>query len=148
MKCCAASSARVMRRLRGCAPRASSERLAALELRLALGKEGGHALAEVLGVEAGVALVVFRLRKRPRVGEPAHEFLVPARGKRRAVGDASSARIGFFNHFAIGRDAVDQALLVGFPRPPDAPLEEYLERARAADEIGRASCRGRAEWGE
>src|SRR5207244_3165790 len=85
MKCCAASSARAMPRLRGCAPRASSRRLAALELRLALGKEGSHALPEVLGVEAGVALVVFGFRKRPRIGEPAHELLVPARGKRRAV---------------------------------------------------------------
>src|SRR5216110_2335032 len=104
MKCCAASSARAMPRLRGCAPRASSKRLAALELRLALGEEGSHALAEVLGVEAGVALVVFRFRKRPRIGEPAHELLVPARGKRRAVGDASRGRIGFFDDLVIGDD--------------------------------------------
>src|SRR2546428_6920920 len=98
MKCCAASSARAMPRLRGCAPRASSKRLAALELRLALGEEGSHALAEVLGVEAGVALVVFRFRERPRIGEPAPELLLPARRKRRALGDSSPRRTAFFNH--------------------------------------------------
>src|SRR5256886_268832 len=86
-------------------------------------------------LEAAGALVVFRFRERPRIGEPAHELLVPARRKRRAVGDASRGRIGFFNHLVVGHDAVHQALLAGFARPPDAPLEENLERGCAADDV-------------
>ena len=60
----------------------------AAELRLGLGEERRVADAEVLGVEAVEALVVFVVRERPAFGEPAGELLVPAGDQRRAVGDA------------------------------------------------------------
>ncbi len=54
------------------------------KVRLPLGEKRRVADAEILGVEAGEALVVLLGGERPRVGEPAREFLVPARDQRRA----------------------------------------------------------------
>ena len=59
----------------------------ALEFRFGLGEESFVADLEVLGVEAGEALVVFLVAQRQRAAQPPGEFLVPARNQRRAVGN-------------------------------------------------------------
>src|SRR5687768_1292475 len=80
--------------------------LATPELRLALGEESRHAFAKVLGVETSVAFEVFLLRKRLRVCQAADELLVPARGERRALGDAPRGGVGLLDHLVVGHDAV------------------------------------------
>src|SRR4051794_17890338 len=61
--------------------------LLAAEARLALGKERRNAFAEIFRVETSVAFVKFRFAQRARIGQAANEFLVPARGERRAFCD-------------------------------------------------------------
>src|SRR5207245_3366021 len=82
----------------GTAPRRSS----ADESGLALGEERRVADAEVLGVETVEAFVALGIRQRPRVLDPAREFLVPARDQRRAVGDAFGGRTGFGGDLGVG----------------------------------------------
>src|SRR5688572_32238728 len=58
------------------------------EMRLALGEKGFDPDPVILGLDRGEALLQLFLGERPRVEQPAHEFLVPARHERRALGDA------------------------------------------------------------
>src|SRR4051812_41276965 len=105
-----------------------------LEPRFSLGEECGNALAKIRGVEAGIALVGFRLGKRPWVRQSPHELLVPAGSKRRARGDAACRRVGFLDDFVVGHDAIHQPFLVSLSRAPDAAFEEDLEGCGASDD--------------
>ena len=57
-----------------------------------------------------------------------------ARGKRRALGDATRRRVTFGLNLVVGDDAVDQAHAQRFVSAEDAPLEQDFERLRAADQ--------------
>src|SRR5260221_14150793 len=104
------------------------------ELGLALFEEGLVADLEVLGAEAGEALVVFLLGERAAAAQPALELLVPARHQRRAFGDAlgGGTRLGL--DLGIRDDARDQSLLLRLARVEDPALEQDLESVRLSRE--------------
>src|SRR2546429_86740 len=69
-------------------PRSTQSPSLTSERRLALGQKRFVTDAEIFRIEAVVALVVFRVDERARIGKTAREFLVPTRGERRAIRDA------------------------------------------------------------
>src|SRR5690625_155597 len=88
--------------------------LATAELRLFLLQEGLIADSEILGLEAGVALLPLGLPQRTWIEKPTGELLVPAGNQRCAFGDPFRGRQRLCLEFLIGNHPRHQPHGEGF----------------------------------
>ena len=92
-----------------------------------------------VAVQCGLDLFV---AERCRIDEAPERLLVEARGKRRALGDATRRRVTFGLNLVVGDDAVDQAHAQRFVSAEDASLKQDFERLRTADQVDYAAQLG------